>query len=82
MCYGACYTKETLNCILQICEITQDARSTLHNRITKQIETMLGKNGAQTWIELIIPTERSFIKPDLVVAKGQSDEDAPMKMSQ
>ncbi len=32
---------------------------------------MLRKKAAQTWIEPIIPTERSFIKHDLLVDTGQ-----------
>ncbi len=70
-CRGACHARETLNHILQICEITHDARCAHHNRIVKQLEKMLRRKVERTWIEPIIPTKRSFIKPDLLVDTGK-----------
>lgn len=71
MCRGACHTKETLNHVLQSCEITHNTRCARHNRFMKQVEKLLRRNAVQTWIEPIIPTDKSFIKHDLLIDPGQ-----------
>lgn len=38
----------------------------------KEIEGILRKNSTKTWMEPIIPTQKSFIKLDLVVEKGRT----------
>ncbi len=68
-CRGACQVKETLNHISQRCEITHDARCARHNRVMRRLEIMLRKGASTTWVEPIIPTSTSFIKPDLLIDK-------------
>lgn len=71
-CRGACHATETLNHNLQICEITHDGRCARHNCVMKEIEGILRKNSTKTWMEPIIPTQKSFIKLDLVMEKGRT----------
>ncbi len=66
-CRGGCQARETLEHILQSCEVTHNARCAWHNRIVKLVEKGLRRKVERTWIEPIIPTIRSFIKPDIVV---------------
>ncbi len=66
-CRGGCRARETLNHILQSCEVTHNARCARHNRIVKLVEKGLRRKVERTWIEPIIPTFRSFIKPDILV---------------
>lgn len=70
-CRGACHARETLNHILQICEITHDARCARHNRVVKLLEKMLKTKGEKIWVEPIIPAGKSFIKPDLILETGK-----------
>lgn len=63
-CRGGFQARETLNHILQVCEITHNARCAQHNRVVKLLEKRLRKKVDKTWIEPIIPTTKSFIKPD------------------
>lgn len=71
-CRGACQVKETLNHILQRCDITHDARCARHNRVMRRLEVMLKKGASTTWVEPIIPTSTSFIKPDLLIGKNNT----------
>lgn len=70
-CGGAYHSRETLNHILQVCEITHDARCVRQNWIIKQLEKTLRKKVDQTLIEPIISTKKSFIKPDLIINTGK-----------
>ncbi len=65
-CRGGCQARETLNHILQSCEVTHNARCARHNRIVKLVKG-LRRKVERTWIEPIITTLRSFIKPDILV---------------
>ncbi len=71
MCRGSCRARETLNHILQICEITHNARCARHNRVVKLVKKSLRKKVVRTWIEPIIPTFKSFIKPDSLAETEQ-----------
>lgn len=69
-CRGACHSVETLNHILQVCEITHDARCARHNRVLHRLEQKLRKKGVRTKLEPVIPSGSSFIKPDLIIETG------------
>lgn len=71
-CRGACNNTETLNHILQVCAVTHNGRCARHNRILRRLQVIVSKTGAETSLEPIIPTARSFIKPDLVVPTGEN----------
>lgn len=71
-CRGGCRARETLNHVIQICEITHDVRCARHNRVIKRLEVNLKREALRIWIEPIIPTVHSFTKPDLVMEKGNS----------
>ncbi|KAL7975812.1 hypothetical protein Chor_008348 [Crotalus horridus] len=66
-CRGACQNVETLNHILQVCEVTHDARCARHNRVLHRLERLLHKKGLRTTLEPVIPAGSSFIKPDLII---------------
>lgn len=66
-CQGTCRECETLNHILQVCEVTHAARCAQHNRIMRQSEKFHRKKNLNMWMEPIIPAASSFIKPDLVI---------------
>lgn len=66
-CQGACRAPETLNHILQVCETTHDARCACHNRVLRHLAHLFHRDGVHCWVEPIIPSGPSFIKPDLVV---------------
>ncbi len=70
-CRGGCQARETLNHILQVCQITHNARCARYNPVVKLLEKLLRKKVEQTWIEPIIPTNKSFIKPDLLIDTEQ-----------
>lgn len=66
-CRGACQNVETLNHILQVCEVTHDARCARHNRVLHHLEKLIRKKGIRTTLEPVIPAGSSFIKPDLII---------------
>lgn len=65
-CRGACGDRETLNHILQICPTTHNVRCERHNRVVKLLEKKLRRNAINTWMEPIIKTTTTFVKPDLI----------------
>ncbi len=67
MCRGACQVRETLNHIQQRCDVTHDARCARHNRVVRRLESMLRERASNVWVEPIIPTAKTFIKPDLLI---------------
>lgn len=69
-CRGVCGATETLNHILQICHTTHNARCERHNRVMRLVERKTRPHVTASWIEPIIPTTSSFIKPDVVVQKA------------
>lgn len=66
-CRGACQNVETLNHILQVCEVTHDARCARHNRVLHHLEKLIRKKGIRATLEPVIPAGSSFIKPDLII---------------
>ncbi len=71
MCRGACQVRETLNHIQQRCDVTHDARCARHNRVVRRLESMLRGRASNVWVEPIIPTAKTFIKPDLLIHKSE-----------
>lgn len=69
LCRGACKQTETLNHILQRCECTHNARCARHNRVVQRAEQLLRKKDWRTWVEPIISSGSSFIKPDILAFK-------------
>lgn len=57
---------ESIDHILQKCVLTHDVRCARHNRLVTKIAQKLRRKGHETWTEPIIPTGRSFCKPDLI----------------
>lgn len=47
-------------------------RCARHNRVMKRLDVNLRRKALRTWVEPIIPTVHSFIKPDVVMEKGHS----------
>lgn len=70
-CRGLCGTSETLNHILQVCHTTHDARCARHNRVMRLLEKKLRGHVTRTFVEPIIKTGVTFIKPDIVALKGE-----------
>lgn len=66
-CWGACAMQETLNHVLQVCEVTHPARCARHNRVMRLAEKMLRMVKRSIWTEPVIATAHSYIKPDLVM---------------
>lgn len=67
ICRGACAMWETLNHVLQVCDITHDTRCAHHNCVMRLGEKILKKKNPSIWMEPVIPTTCTFIKPDLVM---------------
>lgn len=71
-CRGICRARETLNHILQHCEVTHDARCRRHNNVMHLLSKKLKRKGKKIWTEPIISTSTSFIKPDLILEEEKS----------
>lgn len=52
--------------------MTHDGRCARHNRVMKRMDKMLKMISLKTWMEPIIPMWKTFIKPDIVMEKGQT----------
>jgi hypothetical protein len=66
-CRGLCQHHESISHILQHCTITHDAICKRHNDVANQIAKRLHQRRLQFLQEPHIPTNRTFIKPDLIV---------------
>lgn len=71
-CRGGCGAVESDDHILQSCAVTHEVRCERHNRIMRWLASRVSKRGLETMVEPIVPVERTFRKPDLVVVKDDN----------
>ena len=67
LCKSRCGQIECIDHILQTCAATHAVRCERHNRVAKLLARRLRKRGREVLEEPIIPMERTFCKPDLLV---------------
>ncbi|KAF7233600.1 hypothetical protein EG68_08649 [Paragonimus skrjabini miyazakii] len=61
---------ESISHILQTCPITHDSRCRRHNDVVNSIAKTLRRKGVSFLLEPHIPFASSYLKPDLIVFKG------------
>uniref|UniRef100_A0A8C7YCS3 ribonuclease H n=1 Tax=Oryzias sinensis TaxID=183150 RepID=A0A8C7YCS3_9TELE len=70
-CRGSCGHHESLSHVIQSCQVTNDARCQRHNFLVSALSKSLAKRGYKVLVEPRIPTNGTFIKPDLVIIKDR-----------
>ena len=71
-CRGSCGEPESLGHILQRCAVSHDARCARHNRLVRRVATTLRRQGREVLVEPVIPTGKTFCKPDIVFRSGNT----------
>ncbi|KAF5405666.1 hypothetical protein PHET_00812 [Paragonimus heterotremus] len=61
---------ESISHLLQTCPITHDARCRRHNDVVNSIARTLRRKGTSFLVEPHVPFASSYLKPDLIVFKG------------
>ncbi|VDN32044.1 unnamed protein product [Dibothriocephalus latus] len=67
LCQGHCGQRETLNHILQCCQLNHDARVWRHNIVMKLLAQRLSRNNPTILLEPHIPSGNTYCKPDIVL---------------
>lgn len=57
---------------VKMCDIPHDSRCARHKRVMRRIEQLLQRKGTKVWMQPIIPSATSFIKPDLIIQEEQT----------
>lgn len=70
-CGGLCHAYKTQNHILQQCEATHATRCARNNGVMHLESRKLKRDGKKICTEPIIPTNTSFIKPNLIMGAGK-----------
>ena len=71
-CRSHCGPIESIDHILQTCEVTHDVRCERHNRVARLLARRFTRRGLDVREEPVIPIARSFCKPDIVVRKAET----------
>lgn len=70
-CRAGCARAETIAHIIQSCPVTKGGRILRHHAVVKLLATALELRGFVVYREVSIVAGEYFVRPDLIVAKGE-----------